>query len=591
MSQSVLDRMKHLLSTGEDADVYFLVGDGDEKELLSAHKFILKLASEVFAAMFRFDAKNEKTEFASANCPVEIIDVEAAAFKVMLSFIYTSELAELNGDNAMAVLYAAKKYNIPGLVDASLQISISELRNVFLAYAQAGLYEMEDYCNDCLSYIDKNADTLLKSDEFLQIDQKLLCEILDRDDLQIHEEIAIWEASLRWADEKCRENGIEFSAENRRAVLGPALFKIRFPRLSNEEFSKKIVPSDVLSNDEVIAIYQFNSLPNYHGISNGLFPMPFPTNGRISDRKEGTLLMDIEKVPEFAREKVGRSRFSEKVYINGMPWKILAQIKTKNGRSTDNNQKWLGIFFWCDTSKKDSNWRCCVRSATFRIISQKIEAVNSVGTLSNFVVDNKLTNLGFPNFVSFAQLMDPEKGFYNKTENKVTLAIDIIVEEPKTEKILSDPNKSNGTISMEIEKVPEFARQIVLSERKSETVHIKGFLWKILAQINPKNGSTDNDEKWLGIFLICAASKEDQNWSCKCSTTFRIVSQKNGVPDFGGELNDNIFDNKENGLGYANFISFTELMDPEKGFYDKSEDKVTLVIDINVKEAKMEDKS
>ncbi|KAL3070973.1 hypothetical protein niasHS_016171 [Heterodera schachtii] len=39
----------------------------------------------------------------AANIP----DVEVAAFKVMLSFIYTEELSELNGDNAMAVLYAA----------------------------------------------------------------------------------------------------------------------------------------------------------------------------------------------------------------------------------------------------------------------------------------------------------------------------------------------------------------------------------------------------------------------------------------------------------------------------------------------------
>ncbi|KAL3105481.1 hypothetical protein niasHT_030349 [Heterodera trifolii] len=74
-----------------------------------------------FSAMFRFDSQNN----ASANCPVvEVPDVGAAAFKVMLSFIYTEDLNELNGDNAMAVLYAAKKYNIHGPVRPSLQIPI-----------------------------------------------------------------------------------------------------------------------------------------------------------------------------------------------------------------------------------------------------------------------------------------------------------------------------------------------------------------------------------------------------------------------------------------------------------------------------------
>ncbi|KAL3105134.1 hypothetical protein niasHT_028806 [Heterodera trifolii] len=94
--------------------------------------------------MFRYDAKT--------NCPVEVTDVEAAAFKVMLSFIYLGEFAELNGDNAMAVLYA---------------VPISSLRNVFLAYAQANLFNLKDFANCCLAYIAKNADTLIKSVEFL----------------------------------------------------------------------------------------------------------------------------------------------------------------------------------------------------------------------------------------------------------------------------------------------------------------------------------------------------------------------------------------------------------------------------------------
>ncbi|KAL3096538.1 hypothetical protein niasHS_004319 [Heterodera schachtii] len=425
--------MKQLLSTGEDADVYFLVGDEDGKELLSAHKLVLRSASEVFEAMFRFDAKNEKAEFASANCHVEVTDVEPTAFKVMLSFIYTGDLSALNGDNVMEVLYAANKYNIPGLVDASLQVPVSSLPNVFFAYAQAKLYELENFACHCLFYIDQNADALIKSEEFLQIDQKLLCEILGRDELQISGEIFVWDAALRWSDAKCRENGIECSAENRRQLLGPALFKIRFPLFSNEEFSEIIVPSNVLSKDEVIAVYQFHSLPNCRGISAGrgrsaygLFPMQFPTNGRISYRKKGTILMDIEKVSEFAREEVESSRwYSEKVYINGLPWKILAKIKAKMG-STD-NEKSLDIFLSC-AIRIEGNWSCKC-SATIRIVSQK----SGVAHFRREFDAHEFNDWEFPNFITFAELMDPEKGFYDKSEDKVTLAIDVIVKEAKME--------------------------------------------------------------------------------------------------------------------------------------------------------------
>uniref|UniRef100_A0A183CA17 BTB domain-containing protein n=1 Tax=Globodera pallida TaxID=36090 RepID=A0A183CA17_GLOPA len=170
---SSLGRMKHLLDTGNEADVHFLVGGGDEKELLAAHKLILIAASDVFEAMFSFDARNAKAAAAGKGPseetkPVEVPDVEVGAFKAMLSFIYADDLSGLNGGNAIAVLYAAKKYDLPGLVDSCLNFPIPELSNVFFAFAQTRFLGEE------------NAGALIISEAFLQIDHKLLCEILDQ---------------------------------------------------------------------------------------------------------------------------------------------------------------------------------------------------------------------------------------------------------------------------------------------------------------------------------------------------------------------------------------------------------------------------
>ncbi|KAL3081784.1 hypothetical protein niasHS_011869 [Heterodera schachtii] len=578
---SSMDRMKHLLSTGDGADVHFLVGDGDEKELLPAHQLILKSASDVFEAMFRFDAKKERPENVSVNCPdvVEIPDIEAAEFKVMLSFIYTKDLSDLNGDNAMAVLYAAKKYNIPDLVLPCLQISISKLRNVFFAYAQALLFDLEDFSIKCLRYICQNAAQLFGSDDFLQIDQKMLCVLLDRDRLLLNNEFEIWKIAFRWADEKCRQNGIECSSGNRRSVLGPALFKIRFPNIHEEDFSKVVVPSGVLTMEELLGIYQFNSHPFLYlrGVP-GLYSLKFPSHGRIFNwnkakgNQRGTFSMEIEKLSKFAGESVGSCRFSDAVYIKGLLWII----------KTEKICGYLGFYLWCD-AKEERSWNC-VFSATYRIVSEMNEAENSIGTLCDCVINRpSCTYLGFGNFISFEELMDPRNGFYNKSEDKVTLAIDVTVKDEKIEKFLSNPNKSNGTILMEIEKVSEFARETNRSERKSETMHIKGLPWKVWARIIKKIGrSTDNNEKWLSIFLLSDAP-EEENWSCECSSTFRIVSQKNGVKDYKREISKEKIDNKMSYRGFPNFISFSELMDPAKGFYDKSEDKVTLAIDVSVK--------
>ncbi|KAL3100161.1 hypothetical protein niasHT_029891 [Heterodera trifolii] len=374
---------------------------------------------------------------------VTVIDVEAAAFKVLLSFIYINDLSEVNGDNAMAVLYAAKKYNIPDLAEASLQIPISKLRNVFFAYAQARLFDLEDFANKCLRYICQNAAQLFRSDEFLQIDQKMLCVLLDNDRLLLSNEFEIWKAALRWADEKCRQSGSKKSSENRRLLLGPALFKIRFPNIKEEDFSEFVVPSGVLTEKEVIGVYQFNSHPYlyrpylYHPYRRlyrmpKLFSLQFPSHGRISDwnkakcniNRRGTLSFEIENLSKFAQESIESERKSETVHIGGFPWKIKAKIEKKNG-SID-NEKWLGIYLLCDAPKEDKNWNCKC-SPTFRIISQKSGVMDY--HIGDFIItfNSEARNWGRFNLISFAELLNPSKGFYNKSEDKVTLAIDVIV--------------------------------------------------------------------------------------------------------------------------------------------------------------------
>ncbi|KAL3104965.1 hypothetical protein niasHT_028497 [Heterodera trifolii] len=311
-SGNLADRMKHLLGTAKLADAHFL--------LLSAHKGILVSASDVFEAMFRFDSQNGKAE----NVP----DVEAEAFKVMLSFIYADDLSELDGENAMAVLYAADKYGIQGLVDHCMQIPIQNLPNVFLAHSKALLYDLENF----------------------------LCEIFERDQLMISDEFEIWKAALRWADEKCRQNAIECSAENRRDALGPALFKIRFPLILTKDFTKSIVPSGVLTNDEFLSVYQFHCHPNLRDLP-GLKPLEFLWHGRISDWNTAkgnwaTLALEIKNFSAFAQEKVESWRNSESVQIKGFWWKISAEIKTEE----DSNDKCLGFFLVCTAPRESDHW-------------------------------------------------------------------------------------------------------------------------------------------------------------------------------------------------------------------------------------------
>ncbi|KAL3069430.1 hypothetical protein niasHS_018155 [Heterodera schachtii] len=422
---NLADRMKHLLGTAKLADAHFLVGDGDGKELLSAHKSILVSASDVFEAMFRFDSQNGKAEKASVDNPVEVPDVEAAAFKVMLSFIYADDLSELDGENAMAVLCAAHKYGIDGLISHCVQIPIQNLPNVFLAHSMARLFNLEDFAHQCLRYICQNFGKLFETDEFYQIDQSFLCELFERDHFFPQF------SALRWADVKCRQNAIECSAENRRDALGPALFKIRFPLISTKDFNTSIVPSGILTNDEFDSVNQFHCLPNLHDAP-VLKPLEFAWHGRVSDwiianANWGTLTMKIEKFSEFTKEKVESRRNSEAVQMKGFEWKISAEITTDEKDGTD---KYLGFYLLCFAPPKNDGicWSCeC--SATLRIVSQNSGTADFSHHKFDRIFNNKANSWGFPKFTSTEFIMDPDKGLYDSDEDKVTLAVDLTVEE------------------------------------------------------------------------------------------------------------------------------------------------------------------
>ncbi|KAL3091811.1 hypothetical protein niasHS_004527 [Heterodera schachtii] len=370
--------MKLLLNNGDYADVHFLVGEGNAKELLPAHKLILITASNVFEAMFRFEAKKaKKDENAEVISPVEITDIDADVFKAILSFIYADDLSGVSVDNAMEVFYAAKKYNIPGLINAISNCDLSKLSNVFLAFAMANFLGEE-----------------------------------------IKDEITLWHSAIRWADEQCRQNLIECSPENRRAMLGPALSKIRFSLIQQEDFYKFIVPSGVLTNDELFIVKEY--LHGNRSVSEQ-YPQPFPTHQRRAPyddpyKPKGIFLMKIEKFSEFGQN--GRRQSSEIVHIRGVPWKILA-VKERS---------LLCFFMQCDAEnigpmRKYPFW------TTFRIICQK------VGKLDHVIDKNRCTTPFYQRrelicAVSFSRLMSPDNGWYDSGEDTVNVTVEVTIGEP-----------------------------------------------------------------------------------------------------------------------------------------------------------------
>ncbi|KAL3085699.1 hypothetical protein niasHS_009640 [Heterodera schachtii] len=452
----LLHRMELLLRTGKGADVHFLVGREDEKEHLSAHKLILASSSDVFEAMFRFDEQNARTETLGSSAkkvakmansavdeaaargssaaagtehvPVVIPDVTVEAFKAMLAFIYTEDLSGLNGHNLFDVLYAAKKYQISLLIAACTDFPVWDVPNCFDAFIQAQFIGEEAFACRCLDYINFNNELTMK--QFLKVNNQFLCEILDNLPQKPSGEIGIWNAALRWADEQCAQNGKECTGENRREILGPALYKIRFPLMSRDEFSESIVPSDVLTKDELLSV--FLSHPPGHALPE-IYPLRFPTDHRkdlasspTDSHQKGRLTLKIEKFSDFSRGgESDTERYSDAVNIRGFSFKILVNTCTMRA---DKSKKCLGFFIECN--KNEPNW-CCTCSATLRIVVQK---KNKNPPYIKQFADNNFSaekdDWGFKEFVSIEQLMNPANGWYNEKDDSVILSAEVFPYSP-----------------------------------------------------------------------------------------------------------------------------------------------------------------
>ncbi|KAL3106015.1 hypothetical protein niasHT_025806 [Heterodera trifolii] len=123
--------------------------------------------------------------------PVEIKNIKFDVFKAILLYLYCGEMTEVNGENLFEVFIAADQYFMSELVAECLQFDFSEIPNIFTVYSESLNLKgpnFEHFAQNCLRFIDANAKSLLFSDEFLHIDNQLLCKILERNELTICDE-------------------------------------------------------------------------------------------------------------------------------------------------------------------------------------------------------------------------------------------------------------------------------------------------------------------------------------------------------------------------------------------------------------------
>jgi len=229
------------------SDVTFLVGNSARR--IPAHKYVLATGSSVFFAMFCGGLADPESE------EVLVPDVEPDAFLALLRYLYCDEVV-LEPDTVLATLYAAKKYIVPHLASQAVKYLETSLtaRNACLLLSQSRLFEETELMQRCWDVIDAQAEIALKSEGFVDIDLHTLESILSRETLNCSE-VTVFSAAFDWAKAEAIRRGDSTTPESIRAILGPALFRVRYPAMSVQEFADTAAQSGLLTLQETTDIF------------------------------------------------------------------------------------------------------------------------------------------------------------------------------------------------------------------------------------------------------------------------------------------------------------------------------------------------
>ena len=228
---------KALYHSKEFTDVTFVV----ENKRFPAHRVVLASRSEYFRALL-FGGMRE----AKPDTEIEIGDANAAAFDVLLSYVYSGKvyLGDKRDDTVLDLLGLAHKYGFLALESAiqGYLKSILSIQNVCHIYDASSLYQMAELTQTCQNFLDRNAVEVLSTAGFACLSITGLVDIISRDSF-CAPEVQIFRAVLAWV-----KNNEDVSMEDLPSVLK----HVRLALMSLHDLFHAVRPSNLFSAESLL---------------------------------------------------------------------------------------------------------------------------------------------------------------------------------------------------------------------------------------------------------------------------------------------------------------------------------------------------
>ncbi|VEN46233.1 unnamed protein product [Callosobruchus maculatus] len=106
---------------------------------------------------------------------------------------------------------------------------------------------------------------------------------------------------------------------------------------------------------------------------------------------------------------------------------------------------------------------------------------------------------------------------------------------------------------------------------------VRNLPWKIMVMPRTSHAQDRTTQKSLGFFLQCNGESESSSWSCYAVAELRLLSVRPDVEHFNRKIH-HLFYSKENDWGFSHFMTWNDVLDPEKGYI--KDDAITLEVQV-----------
>jgi hypothetical protein len=247
--KTVLQRNAYMFDNELMSDVSFTCGESSR--IFHAHKYVLATSSAVFFAMFYGDLAHKES-------PICLPDADEESFKEFLCHLYTDD-CKITAENAIGVMYLANKYLMSSLTEICCKVLEASIKpdNVFMVLEQIIQFDEQKLEAKCWDIVSTKTQECINSEAFCNVGSHSLKDLLKNETLTITE-VELFKAVLKWVDSECSRQGINIEEDKtgRRRILGDCVYEISFLEMSLDDFTKYVSSTGILTEIEVISIFQ-----------------------------------------------------------------------------------------------------------------------------------------------------------------------------------------------------------------------------------------------------------------------------------------------------------------------------------------------